>query len=139
MTVLGAFFVPAILLCFLRRPFYLLPLLVVASVFEAGSVFNGAIGDFEFGISPFYLTEIFIALRLALLVFKSARLLPHRGNPLRAIVILLFGFWLWSFFSAFVMPRLFAGTLVSVPRSGGDEDFAPLQWNLSNLAQAGYL
>jgi len=139
MTILGAFFLPLIIVCFFWRPFYLLPLLVVASVFEAGSVFNGAVGDFDFGVSPFYLTEICIFVRLVFLSFGPTKALPDRNNPVRTIAILLFGFWLWSFISAFVMPRLFAGTLVSVPRNGGDEDFAPLQWSLSNLAQAGYL
>ena len=139
MTVLGVVFIPVILLCFLWRPFYLLPLLVVTSVFEAGSAFNGTFGDFEFGIQPFYLTEVFITLRLAMLVLTSAKLLPRQENPVRAIVVLLFAFWLWSVPSAFIMPHLFAGTLVSVPRNGGDAEFAPLLWSLSNLVQAGYL
>jgi hypothetical protein len=139
MTLLGVFFIPAALLCFLWRPFYLLPLLIVASVFEAGSVLNGAIGNFEFGVQPFYLVEVFIALRLVMLGLGLRKLLPRPENPVRAIVILVFLFWLWSFPSAFIMPHLFAGTLVSVPRNGGDAEFAPLVWNLSNLAQAGYV
>ena len=142
MNVLGAFFIPVVLLLFLWRPFYLLPLLVIAAVFEAGSAFNGAIGDFEFGISPFYLTEICIVLRLLMLTFgptKLSNLLPRRENPMRATVCVLLAFWLWCFSSAFIMPHLFAGTPVSIPRGGGDEEFAPLRWNLSNLAQAGYL
>jgi hypothetical protein len=141
MTLLGIFFIPAVLVCFLWRPFYLLPLLLVASVFEAGSVFNGAIGEFEYGVSPFCLTEIFIVLRLLMLALgpaKLVKLLPQ-VNPMRAVAWLLLGFWLWCFFSAFVMPHLFAGTSVSVPRGGNDEEFAPLRWSLSNLAQAGYL
>jgi hypothetical protein len=142
MTFLGVFFIPVALVCFLWQPFYLLPLLMLASIFEAGSVLNGAIGDFEFGISPFYLTEIFIVLRLLMLAFGPAKLLnllPRRVNPMRAVAWVLLAFWLWCFFSAFVMPHLFAGTSVSVPRNGTDEDFAPLHWSLSNLAQAGYL
>jgi hypothetical protein len=141
MTLLGIFFIPAVLVCFLWRPFYLLPLLLVASVFEAGSVFNGAIGEFEYGVSPFCLTEIFIVLRLLMLALgptKLVKLLPP-VNPMRAVAWLLLGFWLWCFFSAFVMPHVFAGTFVSVPRGGNEEEFAPLRWSLSNLAQAGYL
>lgn len=139
MTVLGVFFIPAILVCFLWRPVYLLPLLVVASVFEAGSVLNGELGAFEFGIAPFYLIEIFIFIRLVVLAFGSEKMLPPKITPLRGIVALLCAFWLWSFVSAFVMPNLFAGTLVSVPREMDSQDFGPLQWSLSNLAQAGYL
>ena len=139
MTLLGAFFIPLAIACFLLRPFYLLPLLVISSVFEAGSVLNGVIGDFEFGIQPFYLIEMFIVLRLVMLRLGPAKLLPRRESPMRIVVLLLFGFWAWSVFSAFVMPHLFAGTLVSVPRNGGDSEFSPLVWNLSNLVQAGYL
>lgn len=139
MTLLGAVFIPLAIACFLLRPFYLLPLLIVASVFEAGSVVNGVIGDFEFGIQPFYLIEIFIVLRLAMLGLGPSKLLPCEESPMRTVVVVLFAFWLWSVSSAFVMPHLFAGTLVSVPRNGGDAEFAPLVWNLSNLVQAGYL
>jgi len=138
MTFLGIVFIPLILICFVWRPFYLLPLLIVASVFEAGSLFGGALGDFEFGISPFYLAEIFIFLRLAILVFQSDRLLPSKNTSSRGIVVVLCAFWAWCFASAFVMPHLFAGTLVPAQRAERDE-FAPVQWTLSNLAQAGYL
>lgn len=142
MTLLGVFFIPVAVLFFLRRPFFLLPLLVIASVFEAGSVFNGQLGDFEFGVSPFYLIEIFIALRLLVLMFRQTKLvdlLPRKGNPLRPVAWLLLAFWLWCFCSAFVMPHLFAGVQVATPRNGTDEEFAPLSWSLSNLAQAAYL
>lgn len=142
MTLLGCFFIPIALLFFFFRPFYLLPLLLVASVFEAGSAINGEIGDFEFGISPFYLVEICIVIRLLFLAVpptRLAKLLPTSDNPIRTTVWVVVIFWGWCFFSAFVMPHVFAGTLVSVPRAGGDEEFAPLTWSLSNLAQAGYL
>src|ERR1700724_347897 len=103
MTLLGIFFIPLVLGCFFWRPFYLLPLVVVSSVFEAGSVFNGQLGDFEFGLSPFYLTEIFIALRLLMLVLKRAKLgdlLPEQENKLRPVAWLLVAFWGWCFWSA---------------------------------------
>lgn len=139
MTVLSIVFIPAVLICFFRRPFYLLPLLIVASVFEAGSVLNAEIGNFEFGVSPFYFVEVAIFLRLVILLFKSARLLPPKSSPMRPILLLLCAFWAWCFFSAFTMPILFAGTAVSIPREMGTQDFGSLQWSLSNLAQAGYL
>jgi len=138
MTVLGVLFLPAILICFFWRPLYLLPLLVVASVFEAGSIFNGSIGEFEFGVSPFYLTEIFIFLRLVVLLFKGTSILPQRESRARRIAIIMCIFWAWCFASAFILPHVFAGTLVAVPRAQ-EEEFAPVQWTLSNLAQAGYL
>jgi hypothetical protein len=138
MTFLGVLFIPAAIAFFLWRPFYLLPLLVVASVFEAGAVFNGEVGDFSFGIQPFYFVEVFILLRLAMLGFGSQKLLPSKDAPMRGIVVVLCAFWVWCLVSAFVMPRLFAGTMVLSARNEFDE-FVPLQWTLSNLAQAGYL
>jgi hypothetical protein len=139
MTVLGLLFIPVALVCFLWRPAYLLLLLVIASVFEAGSVLNAQLGDFEFGIAPFYLIEILIFIHLVSLAFGSEKLLPPKITPLRGIVLLLCAFGLWCFVSAFLMPKLFAGIPVSAPREMNSEDFGPLQWSLSNLAQAGYL
>lgn len=139
MTALGFVFIPLTLFFFLRRPVYLLPLLIVASIFEAGSVLNAQIGSFEFGVLPFYFVEVFIFLSLIRVLFGPAKLLPEKISPMRSIVVLLCGFWAWCFVSAFVMPHLFAGIPVSIPREMDTQDFGPLQWNLSNLAQAGYL
>lgn len=138
MTLLGILFIPAVLVCFLFRPLYLLPLLVIASVFEAGAIFNGQLGDFNFGIQPFYLVEIFICLHLAMLSFGREKLLPSKQVRVRGIVIALCAFGAWCCFSAFVMPHLFAGMPVLSSRNEVDE-FVPLQLTLSNLAQAGYL
>jgi len=69
MTLLGAFFIPITILCFLWRPQHLLSLLILTSVFEAGSVLNGAIGHFVFGVSPFHFVEICVAIRLLLWVW----------------------------------------------------------------------
>jgi hypothetical protein len=138
MTFLGVIFIVAGVACFLFRRSYLLPLVVIASVFEAGSIFNSNLSDFSFGVQPFYVIEIFVLLHLVLRTLGRKKLLPTKNVRVHGIVVALCVFWLWCFFSAFVMPRLFAGTLVSSPR---DElhDFVPLQWTLSNLAQAGYL
>jgi hypothetical protein len=138
MTFLGVLFIPASLLCFLWQPFYLLPLLVISSIFEAAAVFNSDLGNFNFGITPFYFVELFIFLRLVMLAFGSEKIFPRKDARLRVIVVLLCIFWAWSFISAFVLPRAFAGIQVTAPRSDADE-FVPLEWSLSNLAQAGYL
>jgi len=138
MTPLGAIYVPLILVCFLWRPSYLLPLWIIASIFEAGSLYNGIVGDFEFGVSPFFLIEIFILLRFALQLVQGAKLLPPKDSPVRRLAVVLCALWAWAFASAFILPRIFAGTLVASPRANV-EDFTPLQWTLSNLAQAGYL
>jgi hypothetical protein len=143
-TLLGAFFIPITIVCFLWKPYHLLPLLIVASVFEAGSVFNGAIGGFVFGISPFYLVEICVALRLLSWVWHGRAFLPPDKTPAREIAVLLLMFLAWSFASALVMPHLFSGMPVYAPRERVDVDMlqgtlAPLRWSLSNLAQGIYL
>jgi hypothetical protein len=144
MTLLGVFFIPITLVCFFWKPYHLLPLLIVASVFEAGSVFNGAIGVFVFGVSPFYFVEICVALRLLFWASHQGTMLPSDKTPARGIAVLLLAFLAWSFASALVMPHLFAGMPVYSPRDRVDMDIvqgnlAPLRWSLSNLAQGIYL
>jgi hypothetical protein len=144
MTNLGGFFIPITLACFLWKPLHLLPLLVIASVFEAASVFNGAMGGFVFGVSPFCLVEICIALRLLLHIWNGGRLLPLPGTAARGIAVILLAFLAWSFTSECIMPRLFAGMPVISPRDRVDVDLVfgnlwPLHWTLSNLGQGIYL
>lgn len=144
MTFLGLFFIPITIVCFLWRPQSLLSLLILASVFEAGSVLNGSLGSFVFGVSPFYFVEICVALRLVWLVWERGKVLPSDKTPARAISVLLLAFLAWSFASAFVMPHLFAGVPVYAPREMEDIDMVqgnlvPLRWTLSNLAQGIYL
>ena len=144
MTILAAFFVPAALLCLCFSPTALLALLVVASVFEAGSVFNGNLGSFAFGISPFYFVEICVALRLVWFVWERGKVLPPMGAPTRSVAVLLMVFLAWSVMSSFLMPYLFAGTPIYSPRDRVDIDIIqfnlePLYWTLSNFGQAAYL
>ncbi len=142
MTPVGFFFLPLILWCLFTKPERLLSLLVLASVFEASSVFNGSIQSFELGIPPFYLVEIFIAVQLAILVAKQGRLLPPVGDPRRKYLVPLLAFWAWACASAFILPHLFGGTPVYEPRGGIDEQYealTPLRWSFSNLAQVLYL
>lgn len=144
MTVLGSLFIPIALVCLLWRPHHLLPLLVISSVFEAGSVFNGEMGSFVFGVSPFCLVEICIVVRLVLHLWNGGKLLPPRKTAARGIAIVLLGFLAWSLLSAFIMPRIFAGTPVISPRERVDVDLVfgnlwPLRWSFSNLGQGIYL
>ncbi len=138
MTLPGAFFVVLALFCFLWRPAYLLPLLLIASLFEVASVVNGKIGNFEFGLSPFYLVGVLIAARFAISIMSTGKFLPV--GPMRGVAVALVSFWAWSFVSAMVMPRIFSGMEVYVPREGLDYNgLGPLRWTMSNLAQTLYL
>lgn len=144
MTLLGAFFIPITLLCLLWRPARLLPLLVVASVFEAGSVTNGSVGSFVFGVSPFYLVEICMAFCLLRHVWNGGALLPPETAPTRGIAVGLIAFLGWSLATSFLMPHLFAGMPISSPRDRTEVDLVtgnltPLQWTFSNLGQGMYL
>jgi hypothetical protein len=145
MTLLGTFFIPVALVCLLWKPHHLVPLLVFASVFEAGSVFNGALGNFEFGISPFYWIEICIAIRLLLDWWGRGKLLPPaEDTPARRIAVVLMLFLAWSVASAVILPHVFAGMPVISARERDDGDIVTgnlpaLQWSLSNLGQGVYL
>lgn len=142
MTPVGYAFLPLAILCSLARPDTLLSLLVLASVFEASSVFNSSIGSFLLGVPPFYIVELLITLRLAALAFKRGALLPSVGDPRRKYIVALLVFWGWASVSAFVLPHVFAGMPVYEPRGGIDEQYealTPLRWSVSNLAQVLYL
>lgn len=142
MTPIGYFFVPLAFFCFFLRPERLLSLLVFASVFEASSVFNSAIGSFELGIPPFYVVEVFIALQLVALTVRTGKLLPSADDPRRQYISALLFFWAWACASGFILPHVFSGMPVYEPRGGIDEQYealTPLRWSFSNLAQVLYL
>src|SRR5436190_19252428 len=142
MTLLGAVFIPIALFCLMSMPQFLLPLLVISSIFQAGSVFNGAVGSFAFGLPPFYFVASCIALRYLFLTISGWKQRKLESRRARKVRILLVAFCAWSVASALVMPRIFDGMPVYNPREGIDEQFllqTPLHWGLSNLAQALFL
>jgi hypothetical protein len=142
MTPVGYFFLPLVLLCSFTKPERLLSLLVLASVFEASSVFNSAIETFQLGVPPFYVVEVFIAFQLISLAVRKGSLLPDHGDPRRKYLIPLLFFWAWACASAFILPHVFSGMPVYEPRGGIDEQYealTPLRWSFSNLAQVFYL
>ena len=142
MTAVGFVFLPLVLLCSFAKPERLLGLLVLASVFEASSIFNSAIGNFLLGVAPFYVVEVLIAIRLSILIVREGHLLPQKGDPRRRYVVPLLLFWAWACASAFILPYVFSGMPVYEPRGGIDEQYealTPLRWSVSNLAQVLYL
>jgi hypothetical protein len=142
LTIIGALIVPIAFICTIFLPAYLLPLLVISSVFQAASIANGQIGDYEFGLPPFYFVAICIAFRYLLLRLWGGNAPSSRNASVDKITVPLIAFWVWSLVSSFIMPRLFNGMPVYSPRVGIDDQFinqTPLYWSASNLAQAAYL
>lgn len=139
---MGIIFLPLALLFTMFSPSYLLPLLIVSSVFQGASVLNGKIGDFEFGLPPYYLVALLVAIRFVLYAINRQRLPFPREISVRGLSKGLLYFTAWCTVSSFLMPHLFSGTEVYDPRGGIDQQYlyqTPLSWSLSNLAQAIYL
>jgi len=144
----GIIFIPIAFWIFLYRPRYLVPLMLVASVFVASSVVDFSYGDFVIGLQPYYFAAVLLAIR-ALPALLRYRRLGRRSVPaMGKIVGPLIGFWKWAVVSAFVFPVIFKGIGVINPRSlVGDvaADFAlygetaPLHWSLGNFGQVVYL
>src|SRR5260221_14529511 len=96
MTLIGWFIVPIALLIFLWRLFYLLPVMVLSSLFELTTVFNAAIGQFTFGVSAFYFVQVLIVFRLFLDIgWQWEKLLPKSSSG-KSVSYPLLGFLAWS-------------------------------------------
>ena len=137
-TPIGLIIASISLVIFLSAPRYLVPWAIAVSVLQAASVLNFA-GAFAIGVSPFFLVTILMSLRFAAL-WLSGRLSFRRDESLYLYLRPLLLLVLWGAFSAFALPRIFAGALVDSPRRGMDTlTTVPLEWTWSNIAQAGYL
>lgn len=141
-TFMGEIVIPLSLVVFVLKPKYLLFLLLVMSVFHAASVLNGLIGDFQFGVSPYYFVALCIAVKLFTSVLLRQQKLLRIDVSAKLLLRLLIIFWLWSALSSFLLPNIFQGLEIYSPRLGLDAQYGggvPLKWTLSNLAQAIYL
>lgn len=135
-TFLGYIFVPLGVSFWIFKPRWLLPLAVVAAVFQAGSVLN--IG--EVGLPPYYFVSILIFLRLihAWLFNPKFKIRIPRSS----FLFPLLAFWIWATISAFVMPAIFGGTPVLVPSTdiqNFDVPVTPLHFSSSNVVQVVWL
>jgi hypothetical protein len=120
------------------RPKYLIPWCVFVSAFQAASIVNIG-GTFPIGISPYFFVASLIAIRLSL-AWISGRLNFKRDDMALDILRPLLMLMVWGAFSAFILPVLFRGLDVDTPRLGMDPvSTTPLEWSMSNAAQAGYL
>jgi hypothetical protein len=135
---IGFVLIPLSLGIFFLRPQYLGPWAIIMSAFQAASVLNIE-GGFPLGVSPYFFVLILIAIRFLPLWlggkcgFETADVAIDITQPLLILTI-------WAIVSAFLLPWLFAGVGVDVPRLGMDSPHtSPLQWSMSNAAQAMYV
>src|ERR1700691_3102293 len=137
-TPIGLVLIPVSLFIFYFRPKFLISWAIIVSAFQAASVVN--LGSaFAIGVSPYFFVVSLVAIRFAAaclqgrLGFKQGDMALEITRPLLMLVA-------WSVVSAFLLPHLFAGMLVDTPRLGMDPvSTTPLEWSMSNAAQAGYL
>jgi hypothetical protein len=137
-TPLGFVLIPLSLLIFYSRPKYLVAWAIIVSAFQAASVVNIG-GGFAIGVSPYFFVVSLIAIRFVAVCLEG-RLSFKRGDIALDITRPLLMLVAWGVASAFLLPHLFAGIQVDTPRLGMDPvSTTPLEWSMSNAAQAGYL
>jgi hypothetical protein len=140
MIEITAFGVPWLALCALLLAFrrdWLPALLPVGAVFQTPAVLIVPLGAERYGITPFNVACLAVALHLAALALRARRLdagLPPTRRPL-----LLWGaFFTVCIVGALVLPYVFAGVPVHslILREPVHVPPEPHRWTLSNLAQA---
>ncbi len=141
LTIFGAIFLLPALIIWAVMPRYLLPLLVISSIFEAASVVDVSVGGSVTGIMPYYFVAVLIAIRmLAVIASGRMRIMSHRW--VRLHYSLLFFFVLYAACTAIIYPYLFRGIGVATLGETLDPShmgIAPLSWTWGNFAQTGYL
>ncbi len=136
-TEFGWYFLPLLASCALLRPHWLLPLAFVAAVLQSPAVVVVLVGASKFGVTPFNVVALCIAVHLLWLVMRSRRIDVGTGR-LRLALLAWTVFTAISVAGAFVLPRLFAGLpvfLLADP-NGFDYLLTPLHFTLVNLVQA---
>lgn len=140
-TPFGWLFLPIVIGILARRRDWLPGLLIVAACLHAPAVFviGGADGERAFGITPWLVVSFAIFLHLCALVHRDG-LQPLRSAD-RTTLRLLAGWMLFAVLgivSAFTLPFLFEGipTYDSLDELNISVGTKPLEWSLSNVAQA---
>lgn len=137
-TPIGFILIPLSLFMFCFRPKYLFSWAIIVSAFQAASVVNIG-GGFAIGVSPYFFVVTLVAVRFAWACLQG-RIGFKQDDVALGITRPLYMLLVWGVMSAFLLPRLFAGMYVDTPRLGMDPvSTTPLEWSMSNAAQAGYL
>jgi hypothetical protein len=134
MTLLGCLFIPLGFYIWFAKPRLLLPLAIVASVFQAGSVLNVS----GIAIPPYFFVGLLIALTsIGNLVKRNLSIQKPNATSL-----FLLSFWFWAVISSFFLPAIFEGLRIGDSRSDVvslSDLTIPLSWSKANLFQAGWL
>jgi hypothetical protein len=131
MTFLGCIFIPLGVGVWLFRPRWLLPLAVIAAVFQAGSVLNIR----EVGVPPYYFVAVLIIVRsFVTFLLKVLKAQFEIKIPLSYLYPLL-AFWVWASVSALVMPLVFRG----IPIETLELPVSELHLSFANAVQVGWL
>jgi len=138
MTILGIIFVPLALWAGTFRPRWLLPLLIVSSVFQAGAIMNvGAGGASSIGLMPYYFVAPVVCMRL-FWDWASGKGRPASHSCVGGFFGILGAFVVVAVLGVLILPASFQGITVDVPREGIG-NVGPLRPTFSNWGQAGYL
>lgn len=140
-TPIGLAFLLAISLCLIVQPRTLIWILSAAIPFSHASMIT--VGDN--GLSPFWVTAIAAIGRLGYLVIVRARRglrLETLTPRMRGATVALIVFGVYAAVITIIGPLLFRGMPVISARGGLDsqiDNFTPLAYSVSNLAQLAYL
>ena len=137
-TPIGLVLIPVSFFVFCFRPRFLISWAIIVSAFQAASIVNIG-GDFAIGVSPYFFVVSLVGIRFAAACLQGRISFKH-GDMALEITRPLLMLAAWGVASALLLPHLFAGIHVDTPRLGMDPvSTTPLEWSMSNAAQAGYL
>lgn len=139
-TLFGWVYMPLLLAVAIWARPWLLGLVLGSAVFQAAAVVNIPVGDGFYGISPYVASA-----GVAGCVMLWRRFGPDKNAlwppppHIRTPAIWLLVYAAVAVLGSFVLPHVFAGLPVQPPLAANGyslKEFPPLQWGISNLAQA---
>lgn len=139
-TLFGWVYMPLLLVVAIWARPWLLGLVLGSAVFQAAAVVNVPIGAGFYGISPYVASA-----GVAGLVMLWRRFGPDKSAVwpppahIRTPAIWLLAYAVVAVVGSFLLPHVFAGLPVQPPLAAngyGLKELPPLQWGISNLAQA---
>lgn len=137
-TIFGYILIPITAFIIYKKPFYLISLLIIFSIFQATSIIN--FPSINIGISPYLFITIIIFFSLVFQIFRNKLRFTY-SVQIKSILLLLVVFLIFSLLSGFIFPLLFNGVRVISPKLGIESinSLVPLKLGLNNFSQSIYL